>query len=897
MTYLQLSPKGRLHFEPVSEGTEADPWLQKAEKAFSKSPAAGLFMLGANEPTGTLTSDLSYWRGFSRSFLTEVCRTPEGEDQIASIPALQDSELATLLLSAPPMNGGEYLSTDILASLWHEMAQWLSGEIEATGLGYRNWFQKHAKSWNEVGKVCFHLAENKTDPDFPFAFLATFSPELSNSGRVQYKPLGQALQMYAGEKDKKALTQLLTPVQRAAEKAEFVRDMVDSGDVFHPLAWSPTEAYEFLRHAGLLEDSGVVLRLPNWWKKRPRPRVSVSIGNNKKQKLFNADSLLDFKVDVALGDQKLTKADLKKILAAEDGLVFIKGQWVEVDKKKLTEVLDQWKAVEAEAGDGMSFIEGMRMLSGASSDLGGASAEELESEWAHIYAGDWLGDVLQDLRRPEDMKMAGKVTGFNGVLRPYQEVGFQWLRLLSGLGLGACLADDMGLGKTVQIISFLQSLHNDQKKTKTQVPSLLVLPASLLANWKGELEKFAPKLKVAFVHPSMADKKSLDTLGKYLVGEKAKLDVVLTTYGMLSRHEWMAEVPWQTVILDEAQAIKNPNTSQTKAVKALQAKSRIALTGTPVENRLSDLWSLYDFICPGLLGSTTKFKKFVKALESRSADQYAPLRQLVAPYILRRLKTDKTIISDLPDKTEVKAYCGLTKKQGALYTKAVKKLEKTLTEADGIQRRGAVLASLIAFKQICNHPSQFTADGVYDQKHSGKFAKLIALCEEIASRQEKVLIFTQFREMTGPIADTLAEVFGREGLVLHGGTPVKKRQKLVRDFQSDDGPPFFVLSLKAGGTGLTLTAASHVIHFDRWWNPAVENQATDRAFRIGQKNNVMVHKFVCQGTMEEKIDALLEAKSDLADDLLQQSGDSMLTEMSNDELLDIVTLNVDRATI
>jgi len=577
MTYLQLSPKGRLHFQSTEEKTSTDPWLQKAEKAFSKSPAAGLFTLGANDPSGTLTSDLSFWRGFSRSFLTEVCRTPEGEDQIASIPPLPDSELATLLLSAPPMNGGEYLSTDILASLWQEMAQWMTEEIETTGLGYRDWFQKNAKSWNEVGKVCFHLAENKNDPQFPFAFLATFSPELSNSGRVQYKPLGQALKIYAGEKNKKALTQLLTPVQKAAEKAEFVQQMVDSGDVFHPLAWSPTEAYEFLRFAEVLEDSGVVLRLPNWWKKRPRPRVSVSIGNAKKESLFGADALLDFKVNVALGDQKLTKADIKKILAAEDGLVFIKGQWIEVDKEKLTEVLDQWKAVEAEAGDGMSFIEGMRMLSGASADLGATSAEDDElREWSHIHAGDWLGEVLHNLRRPEDMEMAGKVKGFNGTLRPYQEVGFQWLRLLSGLGLGACLADDMGLGKTVQIISFLQSLHNDQATS----PSLLVLPASLLANWKGELEKFAPTLQTAFIHPSMVDKKSLEKLGKSLVSETSKLDVVLTTYGMLNRHEWMAEVSWQTVILDEAQAIKNPNTRQTKAVKALQASNRVQLINT-----------------------------------------------------------------------------------------------------------------------------------------------------------------------------------------------------------------------------------------------------------------------------------------------------------------------------
>jgi len=363
---------------------------------------------------------------------------------------------------------------------------------------------------------------------------------------------------------------------------------------------------------------------------------------------------------------------------------------------------------------------------------------------------------------------------------------------------------------------------------------------------------------------------------------------------MLLRQSWLLEVPWRLAVLDEAQAIKNPAARQTKAVKRLEADTRIALTGTPIENRLSDLWSLFDFLCPGLLGSQQKFKRFVKSLESREHDRYAPLRRLVGPYILRRMKTDKRVIADLPDKTEVRAYCGLKPRQAALYTKLVKELSDALGELDGIQRRGLVLAYLMRFKQLCNHPSQLLGDGQYAPNDSGKFARLVEICEEIASRQEKTLVFTQFREMTEPLSNLLSRVFGRSGLVLHGGTPVKRRQTLVDEFQRDDGPPFFVLSLKAGGTGLNLTAASHVIHFDRWWNPAVENQATDRAFRIGQNRNVLVHKFVCQGTIEEKIDAMIEEKTQLATDLLEGGAEKRLTEMTDSELIQLVSLDVER---
>jgi non-specific serine/threonine protein kinase len=374
-------------------------------------------------------------------------------------------------------------------------------------------------------------------------------------------------------------------------------------------------------------------------------------------------------------------------------------------------------------------------------------------------------------------------------------------------------------------------------------------------------------------------------------------DLLLTTYGTLSRREWLQQHRWRLLILDEAQAIKNPAARQTKAVKQLQAEARIALTGTPVENSLADLWSLFDFLNPGLLGSSSRFKAFVKSLTERSRDQYAPLRRLTQPYILRRLKTDRRIIADLPEKSEVNAWCGLSKAQAVLYRRAVQEMEQGLEAVDGLQRRGLVLATLLRLKQICNHPAQLLGDGDYEPARSGKFQRLAALCDEIAARQEKALIFTQFREIAAPLADFLALQFGRPGLVLHGGTPVAQRRRLVESFQSEEGPPFFVLSLKAGGTGLTLTQASHVIHFDRWWNPAVENQATDRAFRIGQKKNVLVHKFICRGTMEEKIDALIRDKRALADDLLQDGGEIPLTEMDNEALLRLVALDIEKTLI
>ena len=448
----------------------------------------------------------------------------------------------------------------------------------------------------------------------------------------------------------------------------------------------------------------------------------------------------------------------------------------------------------------------------------------------------------------------------------------------------------MGLGKTIQVLSLLLVLKGASRHTRK--PSLVVAPASLLANWAAEIARFAPNLKAVVAHPSAMPAEQLKSDSAETLVDT---DLIITSYGSLARVPWLASTSWRLVILDEAQAIKNPAAKQTKAVKALTADTRIALTGTPIENRLGDLWSIFDFINPGLLGSSTQFAGFVKKLADRPHNPFGPLRELVRPYILRRLKTDKSIIADLPDKTEVKTFCPLSRKQAALYQQAVDELSQQLEQVGGIKRRGLVLAFLMRLKQICNHPSQWLGDGAWAENDSGKFARLRDVAEVIAARQEKALIFTQFKETTAPLAAFLGSVFGQPGLVLHGQTDVKKRKDLVQRFQDDESVPFFVLSVKAGGAGLNLTAASHVIHFDRWWNPAVENQATDRAFRIGQTRNVLVHKFVCQGTVEDKIDQMIESKKQLVGDFLEGGAEMQLTELKDEELLKLVALDLGAA--
>ncbi|MGC2224902.1 MAG: DEAD/DEAH box helicase, partial [Methylocella sp.] len=622
-----------------------------------------------------------------------------------------------------------------------------------------------------------------------------------------------------------------------------------------------------------------------------RPSVEATVGSASPS-VLGMDALLDFRVEVSLDGEILTLEEINKLLASTHGLALLRGKWVEVDPTRLRATLDKFQAIERlSEKEGVPFGQAMRLLAGA--EIGAAASAAPTAQWAHVQAGPWLAGALEGCRSPEGLARVDPGAALQATLRPYQQTGVRWLYLLTQLDLGACLADDMGLGKTLQVLALLLVLGQRTKGAAETTPSLLVAPASLLANWALEAARFTPGLKILVAHPSFLP---ADELRSMNTNRLAATDLVVTSYATLLRLGWIGETHWRLVVLDEAQVVKNPNTKQAKAVKSLSAKGRIVLTGTPIENNLRDLWSIFDFVNPGLLGSPKAFANFVKALASQPNVSYAPLRRLVQPYILRRLKSDKSIIADLPDKTEIKAFCHLTRKQAALYQAAVAELEERLKQSgDGIARRGLVLSFLMRLKQICNHPTQWLGDGAYDEEDSGKFARLREIAETIGSRQEKLLVFTQFKEIIPPVEKLLGAAFGRPGLVLHGETPVAKRKELVKKFQEDERTPFFVLSIKAGGAGLNLTSASHVVHFDRWWNPAVENQATDRAYRIGQKRNVLVHKFICRGTIEDRIDQLIESKRQLAEDFLGAGGEINLTEMNDRELLSLVALDLDAA--
>ena len=889
---LSLTPHGRLVLTPDADAPHLASGLEdRLHQAFERGSGHGLLVLGADEVGTALPPVHSYWREFGGRYVTALCtrQDTDGPPQRVRLTVPPDEELERIALAAPPMMGAEYLTTAVLDALWQELDAAFGVELSESQCGVQEFLKRRNPAWNLVGRVHFNVAENRKDSDAPFAFLATYTTRLSAQAKAQHLPLGQALGEYAGAANKERLLSLLVPVQRASETCPWLKEMVAAGEIFHPLRWTAREVWQLLRDVPRLETAGVVVRMPAAWRgnRPPRPHVTATVGA-KAPSALGRNALLDFQMAVTLDGEALSAAEIRELLAKTDGLALVRGRWIELDREHLAGVMARFREVERTAKDnGVAFGEAVRLLAGAD-----VAAEDTvaaaHADWADVVAGPWLAEILQGLRSPQGLAQIDPGDGLKGVLRPYQQVGVRWLYLLTRLGLGACLADDMGLGKTIQVLSLLLVLK--RQDTGAQ-PSLLVAPASLLSNWASEIERFAPGLKALIAHPSALPAAELKTI------EPARLrniDLVITSYGSLLRVPWMADVGWRVAVLDEAQAIKNPDAKQTRAVKQLKAGARLALTGTPVENRLGDLWSIFDFVNPGLLGTAKEFTGFAKRLAERPHG-YGPLRELVRPYILRRLKTDKTVISDLPDKTEIKAFCPLSRRQAALYQQAVKELKEQLANADGIQRKGLVLAFLMRFKQICNHPSQWLGDGSWGEDDSGKWARLREIAEVVAARQEKMLVFTQFREVTAPLAAFLGSVFERPGLVLHGETEVKKRKDLVQRFQEDEAVRFFVLSLKAGGAGLNLTAASHVVHFDRWWNPAVENQATDRAFRIGQTKNVLVHKFICRGTVEEKIDQLIDSKRHLSQELLEGGAGVLLTELKDDELLKLVALDINRA--
>ena len=872
--FLEKGFKLDFSYSDINERNAKDEKFEQVEsdlfERFEVSPHKMLLYFGFDVYSKSFTPSIGFLHNIATKFIKDLSQNIEIEftrENTVVVPS--DEELLEILHSVPFVVGLEFINVNWIKDIFEKLSKTFGTEIKEYQGTVAEFLLEHNSQINVVGRVFFHLVENKAD-EYPFAFLATYSTGAFENRKATHTPLKNALLEYKDHDD--LLLKLLSTVSKAAQKSDFISEFIESGELFSPLKFTSQEAYTFLKEIPLYEECGILCRMPDWWKKKSNAlRISVKVGEKEPSKV-GMDALLNFDAELFFGDDKISEEEFRELLNQTGGLSFIKGKWVEVDQEKLKATLVAYeKAQELSKSGECTIAEAMRLQLNAKQAFG-VRDEDVSLE---VSNGEWMDSVISKLVNPlliDNVVLGGD---FNAILRAYQQKGVDWLNYMKRFGFGACLADDMGLGKTVQIIALLEHI-----RVNGGARSLLIIPASLMGNWQKEIERFAPKLKYKLIY---------NNKDKSVLNGELELDLYITTYGMAVRFEELKSIKWDIVILDEAQAIKNPGTKQTKAVKLLKAKAKIAMTGTPIENRLSDLWSLFDFLNAGLLGTAKEFTEFIKGLNADNAD-YSKLRSVVNPFILRRLKTDKTVIADLPEKMEMKTYASLSKKQVVLYNGLVKEIEHKLIYAEGIERKGLVLASIMKFKQICNHPDQFLGQQAYQHEHSGKFEVLREICETIYEKRERVLIFTQFREMTEPINNFLETIFNQPGLVLHGGTPVKQRSQLVDKFCGEEYVPYMVLSLKAGGVGLNLTSANHVVHFDRWWNPAVENQATDRAFRIGQQKNVMVHKFISTGTIEEKIDMMIEEKSKLAGDIIASSGENWITEMDNKQLMQLFSL-------
>ncbi len=818
--------------------------------------------------------------------------------------------------------------TDTLARLWGQAKQpdlpakkdetprhWLNALFatnpEITGSpaqlnhlnrSYRVWLRNLHLAGDKTSRVAFRLEapvqQSTSGRDkswiLHYVLQARDDPSLLVSAEQIWQTKGKVLKTLNRRFEQPQET-LLTGLGYAARLFESLKASLKSAKPTS-LALSTQEAFDFLREvAPLLEGSGFGVLVPPWWNK-PGTRLGVRLKmSTSSQPSADAvpkskigfKNLIRYKWELSLGETNLTREEFEALVALKAPLVQIRGQWVQLDPEQIEAAIRFWEKQNLEAEIGLN--EALRFGLGAADTIDGLPVQGVE------YEG-WLADWMERFKGNEKLAVLPQPAGLQGQLRPYQQYGYSWLDFMRRWGMGACLADDMGLGKTIQTITLL--LQEKEQTGHLPGPVLLVCPTSVVSNWAKEVQRFGPGLTT--LQHQGPDRLRDDAF----TNQAGETDLILTSYAVVRRDiETMQAVDWFGVVLDEAQNIKNPGTKQARAIRSLSPQFRLALTGTPVENRLSELWSIMQFLNPGYLGSRQDFRATFALPIERYQDEAATLRlrQMTGPFILRRVKTDPTVIQDLPEKNEMKVYCNLSEEQATLYESVVQNsiaaVEQT-EDVDGVKRKGLVLSMLMQLKQVCNHPAQFLhqvgdgqpVDPEAEMKRSGKLARLTEMLEETISVGDRSLIFTQFSEMGYFLKDHLQHTLGVSTLFLHGGTPAKKRPQMVQRFQEDpNGPPIFILSLKAGGTGLNLTQANHVFHFDRWWNPAVEDQATDRAFRIGQTRNVQVHKFVCVGTLEEMIDEMIESKKALAQSVVGQ-GENWLTELSTAELRELVTL-------
>lgn len=635
-------------------------------------------------------------------------------------------------------------------------------------------------------------------------------------------------------------------------------------------------AHAFLSEtAWLLQESDFGVLLPSFWADHQGFLLSLNItpagrAQSRGTSFAGIGDIFNYNWRIAIAGQEITQEEFMRLAACKAPLVQVRGQWVELKQDQLAIIK---KLLEKQRQNPQMTMQEI---------LQARTINEDRVAFDGIHAQGWLEEVFSRLTASKVFSEIEAPADFQGELRPYQKIGLSWLSFLREFGLGSCLADDMGLGKTIQVLALLLK----EKAVSPSAPTLLICPSSLVGNWEREIAKFAPRLGV-WVHHGAARKRD-----RAFITHAREHDLVISTYQLARRDAiTLGEMSWNGIILDEAQNIKNASAKQSQAVRTLKAKFRIALTGTPVENKLADLWSIMEFLNPGYLGSFRSFEEHIALPIQRehSRKKMERLRTLTQPFMLRRLKTDPAIVSTLPQKMEIKTVCTITKEQATLYQAVLNESLKRVENAEGISRRGEILATLTKLKQVCNHPAHFLKDKSRLQERSGKLERLREMLEEVISKGEKALIFTQFTEMGNLMRRYLEDVFGEEALFLHGGIKRKERDRMVARFQAESRPRLFLLTLKAGGVGLNLTSASYVFHYDRWWNPAVENQATDRAFRIGQTQNVQVYKFISAGTLEENIDRMIEDKLKLAQEIIG-TGEGWITELSTRQLKELLTL-------
>ena len=831
--------KNNLEFIITLDGFKPD-FSRERSPEFFPDQYRGMYNAVLSDNIKDSSPSLDFLKRITDNFFFQLERTPslalERENAIVSYDKI---ELDEILSDAPFILGGQYLSSEWALSLFDRYLSVFKSDISTYSSSVESYFSSFSSRYKLPSRIFFHLLESKK-PEAPFAFMATYST-VGEDGKVHHYPLKYALKEYSSSIEKLAV--LISSIKKAAKNSDIISSWLNTGEIFSPIYVSKEEAYAFLMDVPLFEEVGIVTRIPGWWKKRKRnSRINIEIEN----KGSNC-SITSFRPKMVWQGVEITKDEIQDILSRTEGLYLLKGNWIEVDKHSLELLFKEYEELENRE---ISLLSALKLSSGV----------EKKPFPISIDIEDMIkSSIISDLPSYPPQS-------FTGTLRPYQRDGYRWLMGISRLSLGPLLADDMGLGKTVEILAYLEEVRSRNKDAKV----LLIVPASLLGNWGRECMKFTPELDFSIRHGKDAKKKDFPFL-------------TIVTYQGAATSASIKEEKWDLVILDEAQNIKNRNTKQTKAIKALERKQAIAMTGTPIENSLMNLWSIFDFLSPGLLGDEKDFESFSDSL---GGDKMDNLKKVVTPFILRRLKTDKSIINDLPEKVENELMVSLTPEQRVLYNKVVDEYEEALQRKEETGANPLTLAgsTIMKLKMVANHPSQYLGDGEYDEKKSGKFLLLKELCTTIHENREKVLVFTQFASIIPNLLALLSPVFGHDGEYIDGSTPPEKRTRIVDSFQSGE-IPFLVISLKAGGTGLTLTEANNVIHFDRWWNPAVENQATDRAYRIGQKKVVTVYKFIAEDTIEERISQILKEKTELAESVLGEVDVEGTSDVSPRELL------------